>query len=172
MLRLLFLVFLLVPLLDLMVLVAIGTRIGLTATVALVVLTALVGVLLARFAGRRNLRRIESSLRSGELPTDHVIDGVLIFSAGLLLLTPGVVTDVVALAMLFTPTRMPIRLGLKRWFIVPYLERRSGGFVSGDVYVGGFPGAEQGGTTRDGPVDVDIEVEDVDGDDSAGDSKP
>lgn len=167
MLRLLIALFLLIPLLDLMVLVAIGTQIGLTATVALVVLTALVGAMLARYAGRRNLRRIESAVRAGELPTDHVIDGALILAAGVMLLTPGVVTDLVALAMLFGPTRVPIRLGLKRWFIVPYLERRSGGFVSGDVYVGGFPGQDPSGQ----PVDVEIEVEDVE-ESSGGDSKP
>lgn len=167
MLRLAIALLALIPLLDLMVLVIIGTEIGLTATVALVVLTALVGLMLARYAGRRNLRKIETDVRNGELPTDRVIDGALILAAGLLLLTPGVVTDVAALAMLFGPTRTPIRLGLKRWLIVPYLERRTGGFVSGEVYVGGFPGQEPRGE----PVEVDIEVDDIE-DDPAGESKP
>ena len=167
MLRILIVLLALIPLFDLMILVLVSREIGLTATVAIVVLTALVGIMLARFAGRRNLRRIEDALRSGDLPTDHVIDGAIILAAGLLLLTPGLVTDIVALAGLFGPTRSPIRTGLKRWIIVPYLERRSGGFISGDVYVGGFPG----GPTPGEPVEVDIDVEDVD-EAPPGESKP
>lgn len=167
MLRALIVLLLLIPLLDLMVLVAIGTEIGLVATTALVVLTALVGILLTRFAGRRNLARIEASIHAGDVPTDHVLDGALILAAGLLLLTPGLVTDAVALAVLFGPTRTPIRTALKRWVIVPYLDARSGGFVTGEVYAGGFPGEPNRGE----PVDVEIDVEDVD-DEPAGESKP
>lgn len=167
MLRILIVLLALIPLFDLVVLVAIAREIGFTATVALVVLTALVGIMLARFAGRRNLRRINESLRAGEVPTDQVLDGVIILVAGVLLLTPGVVTDIVALAGLFGPTRSPIRNGVKRWLLVPYLDRRSGGFVTGEVYTGGFPGSEP----RSEPLDVDIEIEDVD-EESADESKP
>ncbi len=166
MLRIAIVLLALIPLFDLVLLVAIAREIGFPATVALVVLTALVGVMLARFAGRRNLRKINASLRNGDIPTDHVLDGVIILVAGVLLLTPGVVTDVLALAGLFGPTRSPIREALKRWLIVPYVDSKSGGFVTGEVYTDGFPG----GSPKEEPLDVDIEVEDVD--ESMDESKP
>ncbi|MFW6153130.1 MAG: FxsA family protein [Halobacteriota archaeon] len=155
---------LLIPLFDVVVLVVVGRAIGAPATVALVVLTALVGLMLARFEGRRNLRRIERNLRLGEVPTDNVLEGALILAAGLLLLTPGLVTDALGLLALFGPTRRLIRIGLKRYVILPYLDSRSDGLFTGRVYVGGFSGTEP-----DDPVDIDIEVEDVeDGAESQG----
>lgn len=167
MLRILIVLLALIPLFDLMILVIINRQIGLPATVALVVLTALVGLMLARFAGRRNLRRIETAIRAGDVPTDHVLDGAIILAAGLLLLTPGIVTDIVALGGLFGPTRTPMRNGLKRWLIVPYLDRKTGGFVTGEVYVGGFPGQQP----RADAVEVDIDIEDI-GEESDRESKP
>lgn len=149
---------LLIPLLDVMVLVVLAGEIGAPATVALVVLTALIGLMMARFEGRRNLRRIERSLREGEVPTDRVLDGAFILAAGLLLLTPGLVTDALGLVFLVGLTRAPIRIALKRWVIVPYLDERSGGFVTGQVY--SYRTGPEGE-----PIDVEVEVEDAPGSD-------
>ncbi len=157
---------LLIPLFDAMILVIVAGEIGAVPTVAIVVLTALVGLIMARFEGRRNLRRIERSLRAGDVPTDRVLDGAFILAAGLLLLTPGLVTDAVGFLFLFGLTRAPIRIALKRWVLVPYLDKRSGGMVTGEVYT------VRTGSTRhsesDDPIDVDIEVEDVESDEPEG----
>lgn len=148
---------LLIPLFDVMILVILGREIGAPLTVAIVVLTALVGLMLARFEGRRNLRRIEHDIGVGEVPTDNVLEGAMILAAGLLFLTPGLVTDAIALLALIGPTRRILRGWLKRFIIVPYLDRRTQGFVTGDIYVGGFPG---GMDDRDA-VEIDIDVENV-----------
>jgi len=157
---------LLIPLLDVIVLVVLARTIGAPATIAIVVLTALVGLMLARFAGRRNLRRIETAIKEGRIPTDSVLEGGMIIGAALLFLTPGLVTDAIGLLAVFGPTRRPLRDGLKRYVIVPYLDRRSGGFVTGEVYVGDFPGH-----IEDESIDIDIEIEDTDGESDA-QSKP
>jgi len=182
-------VLLLVPLLDVMLLVILATRlgpvtIGPVATVALVVLTALVGLLLVRAEGRHTLARLQEKLGRGKSPTDELLDGALLLVAGALMLTPGLVTDLLGLVLVLPPTRYPIRVAIKKYMVGPYIEAKTGGFASGNVYVGGFPddeetpegfpgerfasgpgGSAAGAGAGDGPVDVgddDYEFTDVD----------
>lgn len=131
---------LLIPLFDAVVLVAVATQIGAVATVALVVLTALVGLLLVRAEGRHTVRKIQRRVERGELPGDELLDGGLLIAAGAFLLTPGLVTDLVGLILVVPVTRWPLRAGVKRWFVLPYLDRKTGGIATGGVYFGGFPG--------------------------------
>ena len=129
-----------VPLLDVVLLVYVATVIGGVATVALVVLTALIGLLLVRAEGRYTLGRLQRRLSAGEAPTDEVLDGALLLVAGAFLLTPGLVTDLLGLLFVLPPTRYVVREALLRWVIVPAIEERSGGLLSGDVYTFEFPG--------------------------------
>lgn len=135
---------LLIPLSDALFLVVVADSVGWQVTVALVVLTALVGTLLVRAEGRHTLRKIQRRLAAGDLPTDELLDGALLIAAGAFLLTPGLVTDLVGFALAIPLTRYPIREALKRLGIKPYIERKTGGFASGNVWVGGFPGPEGG----------------------------
>ncbi|WP_254840551.1 FxsA family protein [Natronomonas marina] len=137
-------VLLLVPLLDAMLLVAIATRIGPVLTVAIVVLTAFIGLLLARAEGRHTMGRIQDKLAQGEPPTDELLDGGLLLIAGALMLTPGLVTDLVGLILVLPPTRYPIRIAAKKYVVGPYIDTKTGGFASGNVYVGGFPNEGDG----------------------------
>ncbi|MFB6233373.1 MAG: FxsA family protein [Haloarculaceae archaeon] len=132
---------LLIPLVDAFVLVAIVSWGVLTAlqTVALVVLTGLVGMLLVRAEGRNTLVRFQRKAASGSVPTDELVDGGLLIAAGAFLLTPGLVTDLIGLLLVVPPTRYPIRIAVKRWVIVPYLDSKTGGFASGNVWTFGFP---------------------------------
>jgi UPF0716 protein FxsA len=111
-----FLVFTIVPLVELFILLKIGSHIGALNTLLLVVLTALLGTLLVRLEGLRTLRQIQSSLSQGQIPAEELIDGVLIFAGGILLLTPGVLTDLCALILLFPYTRMHFKRWLRRRF--------------------------------------------------------
>ena len=129
-----------VPLLDVVLLVYVATVIGGVATVALVVLTALIGLLLVRAEGRYTLGRLQRRIAAGEAPTDEVLDGALLLVAGAFLLTPGLVTDLLGLLFVLPPTRYVVREALLRWVIVPAIEERSGGLLSGDVYTFEFPG--------------------------------
>jgi len=132
---------LLIPLVDAFVLVAIVNWDVLTAleTVALVVLTGLLGMLLVRAEGRNTLARFQRKAVSGSVPTDELVNGGLLIAAGAFLLTPGLVTDFIGLLLVVPPTRLPIRIALKRWVIVPYLDSKTGGFASGNVWTFGFP---------------------------------
>ena len=131
---------LLIPLFDAVVLVAVATQLGAVPTVALVVLTALLGLLLVRAEGRHTARKIQQRVQHGELPADELMDGGLLIAAGAFLLTPGLVTDFVGFLLVVPVTRWPIRKAIKRFVVVPYLDRKTGGVASGAVYGGGFPG--------------------------------
>jgi UPF0716 protein FxsA len=113
--RLLFL-FIFVPLLELYILIKIGGALGAFQTVALVVLTALLGVVLVRFEGLRTLQQIRQSLAQGIVPAEEMVDGVLIFVGGILLITPGVLTDLFALVLLVPFTRTIFKRWLRRRF--------------------------------------------------------
>lgn len=145
---------LLVPLVDAAVLAWLGTAVGWVTVVLLVVLTALVGTLFVHAEGRRTIRGIQRSLRAGQPPTDGLIDGGLIIAAGALLLTPGLVTDLIGFLLVVPLTRMPIRKLLKSRVIVPKLDEKSGGFASGNVYTFGFPEPEA--TEGVHPEDFDL----------------
>lgn len=94
---------------EITVLVAIGSAIGLLPTIALVVVATIVGFLLLRREGTRALTAFQAKIRSGQPPQREMIDGVLIAVAGVLVVLPGFVSDVVAIALLFPPTRAVIR---------------------------------------------------------------
>ena len=136
---------LVVPLADALFLVFVATRLGWTLTVALVVLTAILGMLLLRAEGRATLARVQRKLARGEPPTDELLDGGLLIASGAFLLTPGLVTDALGFLLALPITRVPIRLGVKRYVVVPYIDTQTDGFASGSVYVGGFPGGDGGG---------------------------
>ena len=112
----LFLIFTIVPLVELALLLEIGEHVGLAATLAIVVVTGLVGAALARAAGFRALQRVQADMAAMRVPTDSLLDGLLILMAGAMLVTPGVLTDVAALTLLTPFGRAPIRRYLKRRF--------------------------------------------------------
>ncbi len=108
--------FTIVPLVELLILIKIGGHIGALNTILLVIFTVLLGAMLVRVEGLRTLRQIQSSLAQGQLPAEELIDGVLIFVGGILLLTPGVLTDLFALVLLLPYTRMHFKRWLRRRF--------------------------------------------------------
>lgn len=135
-------VLLLIPLLEMLLLVVLSTYVGWQIVVLLVVLTALVGMLLVRAQGRQTLRKIQEKTARGELPADELLDGALLLVSGAFLLTPGLVTDFLGFLLVIPFTRYPIRLAVKKWVVVPYADAKSRGFVTGNVYIDGFPGDE------------------------------
>ncbi|WP_435075718.1 FxsA family protein [Halorubrum sp. HHNYT27] len=135
---------LVVPLVDALFLIVVATRLGWAVTVALVVLTAVLGMLLLRAEGRATLARVQRKLARGEPPTDELLDGGLLIAAGAFLLTPGLVTDAVGFLLALPLSRVPIRMAVKKYIVMPYLDSETGGFASGNVYIGGFPGDGDG----------------------------
>jgi UPF0716 protein FxsA len=97
--------FVIVPLVELALLIRIGQWIGLLPTVALVVITGVVGAALARREGLRTFFSMKADLRGGRFPVGRILDGVLILVAGGLLLTPGILTDILGFALLVPGSR-------------------------------------------------------------------
>jgi UPF0716 protein FxsA len=84
--------------------------------IAIVVVTGVVGSILARREGWKVLERIREDARTGQMPGDALIDGFLVLLAGVLFVLPGVLTDVVGIVLLFPPTRSLVKRGVAAWF--------------------------------------------------------
>jgi len=105
----LFWLFVGVPLIEVALFAFIGSRIGVLATIVVVILTAAAGASLVRRQGMAVLQRAQNSMNRGVVPTTELVDGVLILAAGLLLLTPGFFTDAVGFFLLIPGGRALIR---------------------------------------------------------------
>lgn len=103
-----FLVFFLTPILEMYLLIEVGGYIGTLPTIALVMLTAVIGVALLRIQGVETLTRGVGRLQRGEVPATEMAEGILLAVAGALLITPGFVTDAVGFTLLFPPSRAAI----------------------------------------------------------------
>jgi len=112
----LFLAFTLVPVLELYLLIKIGAVIGAMNTMALVILTGFAGAYLARMQGMQTMRRVRSQLQQGIMPAEDLIDAVIIFVAGIVLLTPGFLTDLAGLLLLFPASRFHFKRWLRQKF--------------------------------------------------------
>src|SRR4051795_12161783 len=106
---LLVLLFIIVPIAELALLIQVGHAIGVWWTVLILIADALLGSYLLRTQGRLAWRRFNEALVSGRLPHKEVVDGVLVIFGGVLLLTPGFITDIFGVLFLFPPTRVLLR---------------------------------------------------------------
>jgi UPF0716 protein FxsA len=111
---LLALVFFVAPLVELAVIVQVADTIGVLNAIGLLVVVSILGAWLAKREGLGTLRRIQAATNRGELPGREVADGALILLAGALMIAPGFISDVLALLLLFPPTRALARRGVLR----------------------------------------------------------
>jgi UPF0716 protein FxsA len=105
----LFVLFVVVPIIELYVLVQVASWIGAFPAIALVLLLSFAGVWVAKREGLSVARRVQDQLQRGEVPTTDLVNGLLIFAAGLLMVFPGFVTAIAGLVLLFPPTRALVR---------------------------------------------------------------
>jgi len=141
---LLFILFLVVPTVEIYVLIKVGGIIGTLPTIFLIVFTAVLGALLLRYQGFVTLRNFQISLGGGRLPTLELMEGMVLLVAGALLLTPGFITDTLGFLCLVPP----LRRGLIRWLLRRY--RMTPG--PGPADAAGSPAGH-----RPGPVTIDGE---------------
>ena len=121
----LFLAFTIVPFIEIYLLIEIGARVGAFNTLLIVVLTGLLGASLARLEGMKTMTRVRESLNRGELPAEEMLDAMLIFAAGIVLLTPGFITDLAGLTLLVPQARFWFKRWLRRRFD-EWIERSTG----------------------------------------------
>jgi len=110
----LFLAFTLVPVIELYLLIKVGAVIGSFNTVLIVIITGFVGASLARMQGLQTMTRVQNSLQQGIMPAEDLIDALIILVAGIVLLTPGFITDGAGLFLLFPATRYHFKRWLRR----------------------------------------------------------
>ena len=122
----LLLLFVLVPLVELALLLYLADASSWQFTLLLVITTGVIGTLLARAQGWRTWTRIHEELASGRMPADSLLDGVLIFIAGALLLTPGILTDLFGISLLVPWCRDRYRRRLVAWFKSRFTIQTSG----------------------------------------------
>jgi len=121
----LFLAFTLVPFIEIYLLIKIGGQVGAFNTILIVILTGLLGASLARLEGIKTMTKVRESLNRGELPAEEMLDAMLIFVAGVVLLTPGFLTDLTGLALLVPKLRYWFKRWLRRKFD-EWLEKTNG----------------------------------------------
>lgn len=151
---LLVLVFIVVPILEIVVFIQAGQWIGLWPTLAAIVLTALIGAALVRHQGLSTLQRAQQSLAEGRFPIAEVFEGLCIVFAGALLITPGFITDTAGFLLLVPSVRVLLRRLVGRRMI-------DSGRVTVWTDAPPPPGHGRGG------VVIDAEYEHVDDSDSA-----
>lgn len=144
--RFLVLAFVVVPLVELALLVQVGRMVGVWPTIGLVLATGVAGGALARAQGVRTIARIQGEMAQGRMPGRALLDGAAILAGGAMLLTPGVLTDLLGFALLIPLTRRVLH-----GFVAHRLGRA---IQQGTIRVwgGGFPGFPGGQGEGDGPA--------------------
>ena len=151
--RFLFLLFIAVPIIEITVLIQVGQMIGVWWTIALVMLTAFIGINMLRAQGMATLNRANWRMQSGQIPAQEMVEGIFLAIGGALLLTPGFVTDAFGFMCLLPFTRSWMAKGLKARIAVMGANsfRQGGSFGGGSFGTGPFgPGAQQDSTIIEG----------------------
>lgn len=161
----LFLLFILLPIVELWLLIEIGGEIGVLPTVGLLLLAGVVGVQVLRYQGFSTLKRARQRLDQGELPGQELVEGLLLGLGGILLIMPGFLTDGVGLCLILPPSRRVAA----RWLLgsgrLQAFGREGGGFTAftfrgeggsrtgaGRFYEGEFTRESEAGTRLDKPL--------------------
>lgn len=112
----LFIAFTMIPVIEIFLLVQISSILGPLVTILLVIATGFLGANLAKIQGAQTFIRIRENMDQGIMPGDEVLDAFLILVAGILLITPGILTDIAGLLLLVPNTRQGAKAFLKREF--------------------------------------------------------
>ena len=112
----LILLFTILPALELALLIKVGSHIGALNTILIVIGIGVVGAALARYEGFRVLMKVQDSLQRGIMPDAEILDGFMVLAGGIAMLTPGFITDVLGLFLLFPVTRAGVKWVLRRKF--------------------------------------------------------
>jgi len=103
--RILFILFIVVPIIEIMVLMNVGALLGAWPTIAIVIITAWLGAKNVKQQGVATLQSVQTKMAQGEMPSDEIVAGILLLIAGVLLVTPGFVTDFFGLSLLIPQVR-------------------------------------------------------------------
>jgi UPF0716 protein FxsA len=134
------LLFIAIPLIELYFIIVIGEAIGAFWTVMLVILTAVIGVSLLRIQGMSTLMRAQRNMSQGQIPAMEMMEGIALAVAGVLLITPGFITDAIGMLCLIPASRQAI---------IRYIMARTSVHGSFNATMGGFESHHQPGQQQD-----------------------
>ena len=111
-----FLLFIIIPIIEISIFITIGSNIGIINTIAIILITALLGIFLVRKKGMRLLFDAQKNLSQGIMPTQEIKGGIFLLVSGLLLITPGFFTDFIGFSVFIKPVQNFIASYAKRYF--------------------------------------------------------
>lgn len=162
----LLLMFIFVPIIEIGLFISVGGYLGLWPTIALVLITAFVGASLVRSQGLQTLMSVQNRLQQGELPAQQILEGVMLAVSGVLLLTPGFMTDALGMLVLLPAPRAAMAKYLMSKMTVQSVGGGfQGGFGSGNFQQGPFDQDPYNHQPKDGNT-FEGEYERKDGDDN------
>ena len=111
-----FFVFIIIPIIEISIFITIGSNIGIINTIAIILITALVGIFLVRRQGIKLLFDAQRNLSHGVMPTEEIKGGIFLLVSGLLLITPGFFTDCIGFTVFLKPVQNFIATKAKKYF--------------------------------------------------------
>lgn len=126
----LLILFVIIPGVELYILIEVGKKIGSLPTIGIIVLTGILGAYLVKRQGFMILKKIQNDLNEGIMPGDSLIQGAIILIGGVLLLTPGFITDIIGFVFLIPVSRLVVKKYLLKWL--------KGKIKEGNFYYRGF----------------------------------
>ena len=111
-----FLIFIIIPIIEISIFITVGSNIGILNTIAVILLTALIGIFLVRRRGLSLLFNARQNMSEGVIPTDEIQGGIFLLISGLLLITPGFFTDCIGFVVFLKPVQDFITLKAKNYF--------------------------------------------------------
>lgn len=141
-------IFIVIPILELMVIIEVSSHIGLLYTFLSLLLISVAGAALAKQQGYQAVARIREEMGAGRMPGDSLIDGALVLAGALMLLTPGYLTDAAGLLLLLPPARKVARAYVKRRIQRAVSRRQVRIFTTGSYPPPGTAGDNGGAEQR------------------------
>ena len=111
-----FSIFILIPIIEITIFITVGSNIGILNTIAIILLTALIGIFLVRKRGLNLLFNARQNMSEGVIPTEQIKGGIFLLISGLLLITPGFFTDCIGFAVFLKPVQNFITLRASNYF--------------------------------------------------------
>ncbi|TYW39307.1 FxsA family protein [Vibrio cholerae] len=139
--------FIAVPVIEIALFIQVGGVLGVWPTIALVMLTAIVGASLVRSQGLQTLLTVQQRLAQGQLPAQQILEGVMLAVAGVLLLTPGFFTDILGMLVLLPAPRAYLAKQLMSRVVVGNIHASGAGFEQPNPF---HDRANPNGTTYEG----------------------
>jgi len=154
--RILFALFIIVPIIEITVLMQVGELIGAWPTVAIVIISAWLGAKYVRQQGLATLQSVQTKMAQGEMPSSEIVTGLMLLVAGVLLVTPGFVTDIFGLSLLMPAVRQALASTVQK-----HIKTSQGSTFGANAHFHSSTFTQQNGHTYENEVDFEVDSSDV-----------